>query len=119
MNGRKLTVLTTIAGVLAVGEFASSVIIWKENYPGSFPPAAVVFGVFFLIAAWLLHSGRVTAGAIFAGLLFLVEVISYPSWQKHGALDWTYDSIFAVISLAGLITAIVVLAARLRRRAAA
>jgi hypothetical protein len=39
MNGRKLTVLTTIAGVLAVGEFASSVMIWKENYPGSFPTA--------------------------------------------------------------------------------
>ena len=119
MNDRKITVLTAIAGILAAGEFASSVIIWKENYPGSFPPAAVVFGMFFLIAVWLLHSGRVTAGAVFAGLLFLVEVISYPSWQKHGALDWAYDSVFAVIALAGLITAIVVLAARLRRRAAA
>ena len=119
MNGRKLTVLTTIAGVLAVGEFASSVIIWKENYPGSFPPAAVVFGVFFLIAAWLLRSGRVTAGAIVAGVLCLFEVVSYPGWQKHGALDWTYDSVFAVVSLAGLIAAIIVLAARLRRRAAA
>jgi hypothetical protein len=119
MNSRTLTVLTAIAVVLAVGEFASSVIIWKENYPGSFPPAAVVFGVFFVIAAWLLRSGRVTAGAVFAGLLFLVEVISYPGWQKHGALDWTYDSVFALVSLAGLVAAIIVLAARLRRRAAA
>jgi hypothetical protein len=119
MYGRTLTVLTTIAGVLALGEFGSSVMIWKENYPGSLPLAAVVFGVFFLIAIWLLRSGRVTAGAIFTGLLSLVEVISYPSWQKHSTLDWTYDTAYALVSLAGLIAAIIVLAARLRRRAAA
>jgi len=119
MNGRTLTVLTTIAGVLALGEFGSSVMIWKENYPGSMPLAAVVFGVFFLIATWLLRSGRVRSGAIFTGLLCLVEVISYPGWQKHGALDWTYDTVFALVSMAGLIAAIIVLAAHLRRRAAA
>jgi hypothetical protein len=119
MNGRKLRILTVIAGVLALGEFGSSVMIWKENYPGSLPLAAVVFGVFFLVAAWLLRSGRVTAGAIFAGLLCLVEVIGYPGWQKHGALDWTFDTAFALVSVAGLIAAIMVLAARLRRRATA
>ena len=119
MNGRKLTVLTTITGILALGEFGSSVMIWRENYPGSLPLAAVVFGVFFLIAAWLLRSGRVTAGAIVAGVLCLFEVVSYPGWQKHGALDWTYDSAFVLVSLAGLIAAIIVLAARLRRRAVA
>jgi len=43
----------------------------KENYPGSLPLAAVVFGVFFLIATWPLHSGRVTAGAVLTGLLWL------------------------------------------------
>ncbi len=73
MNGRKLTVLATIAGVLAVGEFGSSIIIWQENRPGSLPLAAVVFGVFFLIAAWLLRRGRVMAGAIFTGILCLFE----------------------------------------------
>ncbi len=119
MNGRKLTVLTTIAGVLAVGEFGSSIMIWKENYPGSLPLAAVVFGAFFLVATWLLRSGRVMAGAIFTGILCLFEVISYPGWQKHSALDWTTDAVFALVSLAGLIAAITVLAARLRRRAAA
>jgi hypothetical protein len=119
MNGRKLTVLTTITGILALGEFGSSVMIWRENYPGSLPLAAVVFGVFFLIAAWLLRSGRVTAGAIVAGVLCLFEVVSYPGWQKHGALDWTYDTAFGVVALAGLIGAITVLAGRLRRRAAA
>jgi hypothetical protein len=40
MNDRKLTVLTTLAGVLAVGEFGSSIMIWQENRPGSLPLAA-------------------------------------------------------------------------------
>ena len=44
MNGRKLTVLTTIAGILAVGEFASSIMIWQENYPAAcrWPPSCSV-----------------------------------------------------------------------------
>jgi hypothetical protein len=119
MNGRKLTVLTVIAAVLAVGEFGSSIMIWQENYPGSLPEAAVVFGVFFVIAVWLLRSGRVMAGAIFTGILCLFEVVSFPGWQKHGVLDWTTDTVFALVSLAGLIAAIMVLAARIRNRAAA
>ena len=119
MSGRALTVLTTIAGILAVGEFGSSIMIWQENYPGSLPLAAVVFGVFFLIAAWLLRSGRVLTGAVFTAILCLFEVISFSGWQKHGALDWTTDTVFAVVSVAGLIAAIMVLAARLRRRATA
>jgi hypothetical protein len=119
MNDRKLTVLTTLAAVLAVGEFGSSIIIWQEHRPGSLPLAAVVFAVFFLVATWLLRSGRVRAGAIFAGLLCLFEVVSFPSWQKQGALDWTTDIVFVLVSLAGLIAAITVLAARLRRKAVA
>ena len=33
MNSRKLTVLTIIAGVLALGEFGSALMIWLEH-PG-------------------------------------------------------------------------------------
>ncbi len=85
MNDRKLKVLTVLAGVLAVGEFLSAVQIGlgKEPWGAGF---AVIFGVFFLIATWLLRSGRVTAGAIFTGVLCLFEVIGFPSWHKHGAL---------------------------------
>jgi hypothetical protein len=118
MNDRKLTVLTRIAGLLALGEAGSAVIIGlsKDPWGAGF---AVVFGLLFLLAAWLLRSGRVTAGAIFTGVLCLFEIVEFPSWHKHGALDWVYQSIFAVVSLAGLIAAITVLAARLRSRAAA
>jgi hypothetical protein len=119
MAGRKLTVLTAIAAALALGEFGSAVIIWLEKYPGSLPWGAVVFAVLFLMATGLLRSGHATAGTILTGLLCLFEVVEFPSWAKHNALDWAYGSVFAVVALAGLTTAIVVLAGRLRRRAAA
>jgi hypothetical protein len=119
MKGRKLTVLTAITGVLALGEFGSAVVIWRENYPGSFVPGAVAFGVFFLLVTWLLRSGRVTAGAVFAGLLCLFEVMSFAGWTRHNPLDWAYQTTFALLSLAGLIAVIAVLADRIRQRAAA
>jgi hypothetical protein len=121
MNTRKLTALTAITGILALGEFASAVQIGLggDGPDRSGWPFAAVFGVFFVIAAWLLRSGRVTAGAVFAGILCLFEILNYPSWPKHGALDWTTDTAAAVIALAGLIGVIVVLAGRLRHRAAA
>jgi hypothetical protein len=118
MNTRVLTVLTALAGTLALAEFGSAVIIGlgKDPWGSSF---AVLFGGFFLLATWLLRSGRVGAGAIFAGILCLFEVIEFPSWHKHDVLDWVYQSAVALIALAGLIAAIAVLAARLRRRAVA
>ena len=119
MNGRMLTVLTAIAGILALGEFASSIVIWQDHLPGGLPLGVAVLAVFFLIAAWLLRSGRIRTGAIVAGILCLFEVVNFPSWPRHGALEWTSATAFALVSLAGLITAIVVLAARLRRGATA
>jgi hypothetical protein len=118
MNTRKLTVLTAIAGALALGEFGSAVIIGlgKDPWGSSF---AVLFGGFFLLATWLLRSGRVSGGAVFAGVLCLFEVIEFPSWHKHDILDWVYQSVFAVVALAGLITVIALLAARFRRPAVA
>jgi hypothetical protein len=121
MNDRKLTVLTAITAILALGEFATAVQIGvgADGPDRTGWPFVVAFGVFFLVAAWLLRGRRVTAGAVFAGVLCLFVVLSYPSWYKHSALNWTYDTAFALVSLAGLIGAVTVLAARLRRRVAA
>jgi hypothetical protein len=121
MNGRKLSVLTAIAAILALGEFGAAVMIGLGEYGPDHSgwPFVAVFGVFFLIAAWLLRSGRVTAGSVLAGLLSLFTILEFPGLYKHGAVDWTYDIVFVLASLAGLIGAIVVLAGRLRRRAAA
>jgi hypothetical protein len=118
MNSRKLTVLTALTALLALGEFGSAVIIGlgKDPWGAGF---AVLFGGLFLLATWLLRSGRVTGGAIFTGILCLFEIIEYPGWHKHGALDWTYQTAYAVLSLAGLMSVIVVLAERRRQRVAA
>jgi hypothetical protein len=51
--------------------------------------------------------------------LCLFEILEYPSWHKHGTLDWTYQTAYALLSLAGLMSVIVVLAERRRRRVAA
>jgi len=113
-----LAILTTLAALLTLGEFGSAVQIGlgKDPWGAGF---AVVFGGFFLLATWLLRSGRVAAGAVFTGVLCLFEIVEFPSWHKHGAMQWATDSIFAVVSLVALITVIVVLASRLRHRAAA
>jgi hypothetical protein len=65
-------------------------------------------------------SGRTSRPPAGTGALFLVEVISYPSWQKHGALDVAVDSVYAIVSLAGLLSAVAVLVTRIaaRRRVA-
>jgi len=121
MNTRKLTALTAITAILALAEFAGAVQIalGLDGPDRAGWPFVAAFGVFFLIAAWLLRRSRVIAGAVFAGVLCLFTILHYPSWYKHGALDWTYDTVCAVVALAGLIGAIVVLAGRLRHRAMA
>jgi hypothetical protein len=53
--------------------------------------------VFFLIAAGRLRRGRITAGAVFAGILCPFEILNFPSWPKHTALEWTTDTVFAVV----------------------
>ena len=106
MRNRTLTTLTALAGVLAVGSFVSAVIIAVESYRDSFPLGAAVCGVLFLIGVGLLRTQRVTAGTILVGALCLFEVLGFAGWQRHGALDWAFQTSYAVVSLAGLIAAI-------------
>ena len=55
MNGRKLKILTAIAAILTLGEFASAVQIGLGRDPWG-AGFAVVFGVFFGLGTWLLKS---------------------------------------------------------------
>jgi hypothetical protein len=115
MHTRTVTVLTAIAVALGVAELGSSVIIWREAYPDSLPAAAVVFAALFLTGAWLLRSSRVVAGTVLVGVLCLFELVSFPGWTRHGALDWVYQIGCAALSLAGLAFAVAVLVNRRAR----
>lgn len=64
---------------------------------------AVAFGALFLLAAWLIRSGRVMAGAVLGALLALFEVLGFAGWKKDGPADW-------IIAVATLIVSLVVLA---------
>lgn len=117
MSGRRLVTLTLLSAVLAAGEFLSAVIIALEDYPDGQPAFAVAFGCLFLVCLLLLRSGRISGGAVMTGVLCLFEVVSFPGWQRHNALDWTFQVVYAALAATGLALAILVFVSR--RRASA
>jgi hypothetical protein len=114
MSDRTLTRLTILSAVLGVGELISAVIIAVENYRDSFVPGAVIFGVLFFVGTWLLRSGRVTAGTVLVGVLCVFEVVSFPSFQRHNALDWIYQVAYVVVALIALGMAVALFVSRRR-----
>jgi hypothetical protein len=114
---RSLTILTWLVVAMAIGEFLSAVVIAVENYAGSVPAFAVLFGVLFSGAAWLLYRGHIVAGAALATFLCLFELVSFPSWQKHNSYDWVSDSLYALLAAVTLGFAITVLVTRRRSHA--
>ena len=106
--------LTVLAAVMAAGEVISSIVIWREAYPDSQPLFALAFAALYALAAWLLRSGRVVAGAVLTGLLCLFEVVTAPTWQRSSALDWSTQILFGGIALIGVFVAAAVLVTRVR-----
>lgn len=116
MYGRSVALLTGLVALLGVGEIASALIIWRDNYPGGAPLLALLFSVPFFVVAALLRWHRVLAGAILAIVLSLFELANFPTWERRSTLDWVYQVGFAMTALASLVVAIAVVV--LRHRAA-
>ena len=106
--------LVILAGALSLAEIGSAVIIWRENYPDAQPWFAVVFSALFVIGAALVRRARVAVGATLIGVLCLFELVTFPTWTRHGALDWVYQFGCAALALAGLVTTIAVIVNRQR-----
>ena len=110
MNTRSATTaLTAVSLALAAGEAVASAVIWREAYPGSAPLLVLAFALPFLLAAGLVRSGRVVAGAVLTGVLCVFQLIEYPGLVRHNAFDWIFQSVFAAVSLSGLVIAVAVL----------
>jgi hypothetical protein len=93
--------------IQAVGEFISATYIEVWMY-------ALAFGALFVVAATLVHRGRVIAGVSIASVLSMFELVNYPFWLKADAWDWIFDSILAVAAAATLAAAAWLLAGRRR-----
>lgn len=93
--------LTAIAVLLGVGEFADSFFI-------SFWEGAAVFCVLFLAGAFWMRRGGVGA-PVLIGLLCAFEIQSFPSWQRGGVADWASQIAFLVVSIAGVLVTLAVL----------
>jgi hypothetical protein len=64
---------------------------------------AVAFAVLFFLAAWLVRSGRATAGLVLGGLLAAFEVVGFSGWAKDSAADWTVSIATLVLSIGVLV----------------
>lgn len=115
MQSRPTVGLVVMAVILGFGEFANAVMIKVENYPDAQPIFAIVFGLLFLLGAWLVSRARIVAGAALIGLLCLVEVIGFPGWTRHRSIDWAVQIGYASLSLVGLALAVAVLVSHRRQ----
>jgi hypothetical protein len=120
MNTRSLTTaLTAVSVALAAGEAIAAVVIWREAYADSAPVVVLAFAVPFLLAAGLVRSGRVVAGALITGALSAFTLVEYPGLVRHNTFDWIFQSAFAAVSLTGLVLAVAAMIATRRSPARA
>jgi hypothetical protein len=113
MNARTLpTVVAGIGVALCVAEVISFVQLSLRDDPNGFPAFALVFAGLFALGTLLIRWRQVVAGSMLVALLAAFEVVDYPTWTKHGTLDWIFDTTIAVVALAGICLALAVLVTR-------
>lgn len=80
------------------------------------PAAALVFAVLFGAGALWFHRRRGIAAVILLTLLFAVEVVGIPFYDRTGVSDWLMQLAAGAVSATGLAAAVAVLVRRERRR---
>jgi hypothetical protein len=61
----------------------------------------ILFTVLFAIGALLLRRGG-RAGVIFVGLLIVLEVVAWPSFDRETTTDWIVQTPFLILGVVGL-----------------
>jgi hypothetical protein len=89
-------VLAAAALVAAVGEALDAISIgW---------PALMFAGLFAIGLAWLLRGGR--GGVILIGVLMLLEVAFWPSYERNTTAEWAIQTFFLVLGAVGTVAAV-------------
>jgi hypothetical protein len=83
------------------------------------PLGSLAAGIVFLVAGAWLWRGRGIIAPAMLGLLFAVELSGEPMYQRNSLSDWIIQMTLGVLSLAGLVAAVVVVRDRLRARRSA
>lgn len=110
MRWRQL--LSVVAILSVIGEVISAFFI-------EVPLAAIVVAALFL-AGWLwLRRGATLGPVILLGLLCLVELSFFPTYEREDADDWILQIAFLILGTAGVVAAAALLWSHLRRSASA
>jgi cell division protein FtsW (lipid II flippase) len=80
------------------------------------PAAAIVFAALFLVIAWFARRSPRAWPIIVLALMFVIEVVFVPTYERNGAADWIVQMAALLVSLVGLVGAAVWLAQRRRAR---
>ncbi len=105
MDWRRLLGGVALASV--VGEIVSAFFI-------EVPVAAIVFAALFFVAwLWLRRGGR--GPIILLAVLFAIELLGLPFYQREDADDWILQIVFALLGILGLVAALALLWDRRRR----
>jgi hypothetical protein len=73
---------------------------------GEMWPIAAAFAVMFAGLTWWFAARGTFPPIVLLGILFLLEVVSVPGYERTTAMDWLLQGLAGALSLAGLIAAI-------------
>ncbi len=111
MNTRILIALTIFLGLMNP---VAAIISTAEDMKNSEPGMLAAFALPWLLAAALLHYGKLTAGAIIAGLLSVLNLVAAPTWQHTTVANWTSQSLAAIGAAVCLVCTVTLLVQRHR-----
>lgn len=112
MNTNKILICLAVG--LGLINPLTSIIVSVEHVPNAEPVMLAFFVLPWLVAAELVRRGKLLAGAIVAGLLSLMNIVSFPGWTRTSALDWTVQIVAAAASVACLALAVTTIVRRNR-----
>lgn len=93
----------------------AALITTVEDTPNAEPVMLTLFVLPWLVAAELVRRGKTVAGAVLAGLLSLLNIVSFPGWTRTSVADWASQIAAGAGAVVCLALAAYVITRRARR----